>query len=98
MPQSNTETSQTNTETSQSLDVLRDDLTRLRSDMGEMLSHLAGESEGQLSAVRDKLKGTGKRAISYSEDTIRERPITSVTILFFVGLIMGWLLDRKMSS
>jgi len=89
---------QTNAETNHSFEVLHEDLTRLRSDMGEMLSHLSAESGNQLGAAREKLKGTGKKAISYSEDTIRESPLTSVTILFFIGLIMGWLLDRKMSS
>jgi ElaB/YqjD/DUF883 family membrane-anchored ribosome-binding protein len=89
---------QNNAELTQNFDVLREDITRLRTDMGEMLTHLAGGTKSNVAVAKEKLKGTGKKALTYSENTIKERPISSVVVLFLVGLVMGWLLDRKMSA
>jgi len=89
---------QNNAELTQDFEVLREDITRLRTDMGEMLSHLAGGTKTNVAVAKDKLKSSGKKALTYSENTIKERPISSVVVLFLVGLVMGWLLDRKMSA
>lgn len=79
-------------------DVIRKDITRLQSDMADLLGHLSGNSEDRSTAIRKRVKNTSERALTYSEDTIRERPIISVMAMFFVGVIMGWLLDRKLTK
>ena len=86
---------QNNKEARQDSDVLRKDITRLQSDLNSLLSHMPGNSHDRASVLRRKLKTVGQRGRSYTEDTIRESPLVSVMALFFVGVIMGWLLDRK---
>jgi ElaB/YqjD/DUF883 family membrane-anchored ribosome-binding protein len=89
---------QINADHNPDFEVIRKDVSRLQSDMADLLGHLSGNSKDQSSAVREKLKSTSQRALSYSENTIRDRPLMSVMAMFFVGVIMGWLLDRKITK
>lgn len=49
----------------------------------------------ELAPVIEKYKNSGKEAVAKVEDTISEKPLTSLLLAFTAGIIIGKLLDNN---
>lgn len=49
----------------------------------------------ELTPIIEKYKNSGKEAVAKVEDTIAEKPITSLLLAFTAGIIIGKLLDNN---
>ncbi len=62
---------------------------------GNWLSSLIASLESEISALTERLKGTGKDAVIKLETQVGQRPLTSIAIAFGVGLLASQLLRRS---
>lgn len=49
----------------------------------------------ELAPIIEKYKNSGKEAVAKVEDTIAEKPLTSLLLAFTAGIIIGKLLDNN---
>lgn len=64
----------------------------------QMKRELRRKTDGlveELAPIIDKYKNSGKEAVAKVEDTIAEKPITSLLLAFTAGIIIGKLLDNN---
>ena len=84
------------------LDEIRKDMSRLRDDLNSALRQIVDTGEehhylrDKASALAEKTKEVGKRAIDATETQIKERPFLSVLVVFLIGLVLGKLLDQRL--
>jgi ElaB/YqjD/DUF883 family membrane-anchored ribosome-binding protein len=62
---------------------------------GNGLSSRIASLESEISALTERLKGTGKDAVIKLETQVGQRPLTSIAIAFGVGLLASQLLRRS---
>ena len=81
---------------------VEDDLAALRADLKSLTATISGLAKDKSDDVRAKLGETADKAIASGkqtteniQDTVRDRPITSVAIAFGVGMLIAHLLDRR---
>lgn len=81
---------------------VEDDLAALRADLKSLTATISGLAKDKSDNVRAKLGETADKAIASGkqtteniQDTVRDRPITSVAIAFGVGMLIAHLLDRR---
>ena len=74
---------------------LREDLKILTSDVAGLAKEKGDSIRADIGAKADKAMETGRQATESMQDTVRERPLTSVFVAFGVGILLGHLLDRR---
>lgn len=81
---------------------VEDDLAALRADLKSLSATISDMAKGKTDDVRarlgetaDKAIASGKQTTENIQDTVRDRPITSVAIAFGVGMLIAHLLDRR---
>lgn len=81
------------------LDAIRHDLARLSQasvDVGKEKVHRARErAEEKLEDAYARVRHEGERAFDTVQQTVEERPITSLLTAFGVGMLMGKLMSEK---
>ena len=77
------------------LAALREDLKTLSASVAGLAKEKGGEFRAELGARAEKVAASGRQATESVQDTVRERPITSVLAAFGVGVLIGHLLDRR---
>jgi len=90
-------TTRTNGETGD----IRDDLDQLRADIASLAQDLRGLASRAGDEVVDGAKSAARQAREKIEevgdkmsDTIGARPLTSLVVAFFVGILLGKLFQR----
>lgn len=85
---------------------LRDDLTKLSEQVAERVSErgdgVRSAIDARVKALRDEIEElsgraqrTGRESFERVEDTIRERPLTSMLAAFGVGMLVSHLFGRR---
>ena len=64
----------------------------ISTDIGEAVGRL----RHRLDALQSQIKEKGERSVANMEQHIQDRPFQSATIAFVVGVILGYILDRRM--
>jgi ElaB/YqjD/DUF883 family membrane-anchored ribosome-binding protein len=81
---------------------IEEDIAALREDLKTLTANVAGLAKEKGDTVRadlgaraDKAMASGREAAESMQDTVRDRPMTSVFVAFGVGILIGHLLDRR---
>lgn len=81
---------------------VEDDLAALRADLRALTESVSGLAKDKGDEVRAKIADSADRAVASGrqtaetmQETVRERPMTSVAIAFGVGMLIAHLLDRR---
>lgn len=77
------------------LAALRADLKALTESVSSLAKDKGDEVRAKISDTADRAVELGKQTAESMQDTVRERPITSVAIAFGVGMLIAHLLDRR---
>lgn len=77
------------------LAALRADLKALTESISELAKDKGDAVRAKLSETADRAVASGKQTAETMQETVRERPITSVAIAFGVGMLIGHLWDRR---
>lgn len=77
------------------LAALRADLKALKESIADLAKDKSDEVRAKLSETADRAVASGKQSAETMQETVRERPITSVAIAFGVGMLIAHLLDRR---
>jgi ElaB/YqjD/DUF883 family membrane-anchored ribosome-binding protein len=77
------------------LAALRADLRALKESISDLAKDKGDEVRTKISETADKAVASGKQTAETMQETVRERPMTSVAIAFGVGLLIAHLLDRR---
>ena len=89
----------TTTNASNSLDAdlaaLREDLKSLASTVSELSKSKSEDIKQQFGASVDKAVERGRDAADSFQETVKQRPVTSVLMALGVGMVIGHLLDRR---
>lgn len=89
----------------QDLDALREDVTRLRADLSQLAKALLEKGKSETDSAKDKVvdelmaglktaRVRGNDTVESVEHRIQEKPLMSMLIAFFVGLLLGKLFDK----
>ncbi len=89
----------------QDLDALREDVTKLRADLSQLAKALLEKGKNETDSARDKVveelmaglktaRVRGNDTVESVEHKIQEKPLMSMLIAFFVGLLLGKLFDK----
>jgi len=81
---------------------IEEDIAALREDLKALSANVAGlaKEKGEnlragLESQAERVAASGRQAAESMQDTVRERPMTSVFVAFGVGVLIGHLLDRR---
>ena len=77
------------------LAALRDDLKALSASVAQLAKEKGDNLRAELGAQADRAIASGRQATESVQETVRERPMTSVFVAFGVGILIGHLLDRR---
>ena len=61
-------------------------------ELEEIVSNGADTAKGMMK----KIRRSGRRALDATNDTVQERPLMSLIVMFVLGLMLGTLLDYKL--
>lgn len=89
----------------QDLDALREDVTKLRADLSQLAKALLEKGKSESDSAKDKVveelmaglrtaRVRGNDTVESVEHRIQEKPLMSMLIAFFVGLLLGKLFDK----
>jgi len=89
----------------QDLDALREDVTKLRADLSQLAKALLEIGKSETDSAKDKVvdelmaglrsaRVRGNDTVESVEHRIQEKPLMSLLVAFFVGLLLGKLFDR----
>lgn len=89
----------------QDLDALREDVTKLRADLSQLAKALLEKGKNETDSAKDKVveelmaglktaRVRGNDTVESVEHKIQEKPLMSMLIAFFVGLLLGKLFDK----
>jgi len=89
----------------QDLDALREDVTKLRADLSQLAKALLEKGKSETDSAKDKVvdelmaglrtaRVRGNDTVESVEHRIQEKPLMSMLIAFFVGLLLGKLFDK----
>lgn len=89
----------------QDLDALREDVTKLRADLSQLAKALLEKGKSETDSAKDKVveelmaglktaRVRGNDTVDSVEHKIQEKPLMSMLIAFFVGLLLGKLFDK----
>lgn len=89
----------------QDLEALREDVTKLRADLSQLAKALLEKGKSETDSAKDKVveelmaglrsaRVRGNDTVESVEHRIQEKPLMSLLIAFFVGLLLGKLFDR----
>ena len=89
----------------QDLEALREDVTRLRADLSQLAKSLVDKGKSETDSAKEKMvdelmaglksaRVRGNDTVESVEHKIQEKPLMSLLIAFFVGLLLGKLFDR----
>jgi len=94
-----TATTNRSNDTARSVDddlaALRADLKALRDSISDLAYDTRDEVRAKISETADRAVALGKQKAETMQETVRERPMTSVAIAFGVGMLIAHLLDRR---
>lgn len=76
------------------MQTLRAELERLRDDLGSIVKTASDVATDAGSAATETVCKAAKRASASVTKEIEQRPLTSIGISFFVGLVLGVLFGR----
>jgi len=90
----------------QDLDALREDVTKLRADLSQLAKALLEKGKSETDSAKDKVveelmaglktaRVRGNDTVESVEHKIQEKPLMSMLIAFFVGLLLGKLFDKS---
>ncbi len=81
---------------------IEEDLAALREDLKSLTSSVATLARDGTGAIRegigtraDQAVASGRQAAETVQETVRERPMTSMFVAFGIGVLIGHLLDRR---
>lgn len=77
------------------IQALREDLKSLASTVSELGKSKTGEVKEQVGASVDDIMERGRAAAGSVQETVKQRPVTSVLIALGIGVLIGHLLDRR---
>jgi len=89
----------------QDLDAVREDVTKLRADLSQLAKALLEIGKSETDSAKDKVvdelmaglrsaRVRGNDTVESVEHRIQEKPLMSLLVAFFVGLLLGKLFDR----
>lgn len=89
----------------QDLEALREDVTKLRADLSQLAKALLEKGKSETDSAKDRVvedlmaglrsaRVKGGDTLESVEHRIQEKPLMSLLIAFFVGLLLGKLFDR----